>query len=590
MAVTFLESGTDATQDFSFYTSTAGLVTSDTAQQNTGPRAIKCDSGAGDGVSVRKSGVVSNAGTRISFYIRLTDLPTGTCSIMAVSDPVASVAPYRVRVTSAGVLQLWTESAQLGSNGSTLSAGVWYRISFAYIITSTTVNEARVFLDGNLDISVSNGVLDSTDAVLAMWGRLTSGVGNNHIAHIDDVYVDDSSALTDPGNIRVTAKLPATENTNNFDTALGNARGATDYNNVNERPLSETNGWRHAATSDVQENYGLQSASVGDFDLTGATLVARMAWLWGDRGNLILCTHRASVASGTTNPTTTFTVTIPASTATGDSLFCQVTSRDHTAVDAYPTVVDTDSGGNTWLKIGESTDRKATLWWKRATSATASKVITVAGCIGSCSGGVSVYQNAATSVTPYTNIVVEDNASGNETHAGFTPTYLGSAICLGVFNTANDNAVISESTVNFGVMAKGWEKLSTGGLDSACTHAFLDGTETPGGTGAITWAQTDGTTKSITWAVRPEDVGATADIMDNGTETALLLTTTPSLFTKITDSASYPSNAAGIGMRSSGASSDTSLYECGTLIAFILAAVGAIGPLAMHSYRQRRVL
>jgi hypothetical protein len=56
--------------------------------------------------------------------------------------------------------------------------------------------------------------------------------------------------------------------------------------------------------------------------------------------------------------------------------------------------------------------------------------------------------------------------------------------------------------------------------------------------------------------------------MDNGTESAITLTGTPALYTKITDSATYPTNAAGIGMRSTGAAVDTFLYEAGTLIAY----------------------
>jgi len=55
--------------------------------------------------------------------------------------------------------------------------------------------------------------------------------------------------------------------------------------------------------------------------------------------------------------------------------------------------------------------------------------------------------------------------------------------------------------------------------------------------------------------------------MDNGSESAITLTTAPALYTLLTASASYPSNAAGIGIRSS-TTANTFLYECGTLIAY----------------------
>ena len=57
-------------------------------------------------------------------------------------------------------------------------------------------------------------------------------------------------------------------------------------------------------------------------------------------------------------------------------------------------------------------------------------------------------------------------------------------------------------------------------------------------------------------------------IMVNGTETSIVLTTSNALYTKCVDSASYPSNAAAIGMRSSGTTADTYMYECGVLVAY----------------------
>lgn len=57
-------------------------------------------------------------------------------------------------------------------------------------------------------------------------------------------------------------------------------------------------------------------------------------------------------------------------------------------------------------------------------------------------------------------------------------------------------------------------------------------------------------------------------IMVNGTETSVALTTSNALYSQITDSASYPSNAAGIGMRSNGTTADTYLYECGVIVAY----------------------
>lgn len=70
------------------------------------------------------------------------------------------------------------------------------------------------------------------------------------------------------------------------------------------------------------------------------------------------------------------------------------------------------------------------------------------------------------------------------------------------------------------------------------------------------------------WAKETAVLG-TPKIMDNGTETGITLTTSPALYTVTTTSASYPSNAAGIGMRSAATAAGTFLYECGTVIAYM---------------------
>lgn len=201
------------------------------------------------------------------------------------------------------------------------------------------------------------------------------------------------------------------------------------------------------------------------------------------------------------NPTTGFTVVIDAAVAANDLLFLALTSRDSTGAGTLA-VTDNDTGGNAWAKIGNSTDHKATLWYKRATSATAGKTVTVANAVGSSTGVLKAFSGAATGATPYTNIVVETNASADETHAGFTPTNANSMVCASVHNYANDNAVTSLSFATLGATTM-TEKLSTGGSDCATAfgHAIQSGG--PTATGNLTWAQTDGTTYSIVWAVSP---------------------------------------------------------------------------------------
>src|SRR3990167_10767309 len=126
MATIFMESGTDATQGFQFWTSaTATAVTSDSAVANTGPRSIKYDSG-GSGTVARtnKGSVLADAGRRISFYIRFTNLPASTVPIYH-EPPPAGTNHFKLKITSGGVLQLFDaqstgSNVQIGSEGTTL--------------------------------------------------------------------------------------------------------------------------------------------------------------------------------------------------------------------------------------------------------------------------------------------------------------------------------------------------------------------------------------------------------------------------------------------------------------------------------------
>lgn len=180
-------------------------------------------------------------------------------------------------------------------------------------------------------------------------------------------------------------------------------------------------------------------------------------WLMGS------VSHNASaIPAG--NPTTSFTVTIPAGVLTDDVLFLIVA---HKAAGVPSSVTDNDAGGNTWTNItaASSGSTNLSLWWKRATSGTASKTVTVSGLTNCGAGVLSAYSGALVSGTPYENVGGEANASGDEANAGTTPTADGSEVCLAVGNLSNDLAVTSPSTTDPGALNIRGEKLSTGGTD-----------------------------------------------------------------------------------------------------------------------------
>jgi hypothetical protein len=287
MATTFLEPGGDATFTavssngfWTGYVGSTGSVVSDITH-GTHLRAIRYASGAATFVSSPISSLAT-AGSRVSLYIYISALPTSADGFIfrAHSSSGIDQDSFSLRITSGGVLQLWSGDggtpAQIGSNGSTLSTGIWYRLSLAYTITSTTINRFELFKNGVSDISITNATLNGTSSLLWVIGKSTSDTTFDFRS--SDHYADNSTSLTDTGDIWVTAKRPnANGTTNGFTTQIG--AGGSGYGTghspqVNERPLSTTNGWSMVgAGSTVTEEYNIESKSTGDIDISNTTSI-----------------------------------------------------------------------------------------------------------------------------------------------------------------------------------------------------------------------------------------------------------------------------------------------------------------------------
>lgn len=213
--------------------------------------------------------------------------------------------------------------------------------------------------------------------------------------------------------------------------------------------------------------------------------------------------HRASAVQAGTTSTTTDTITIPASIATDDDCYVFVTSRDHISTDLFVTVVDDDITGNLWAKLGNSTDRKSQFFWKKATAATASKTITIALAQGSLASGLSCFSGAAAG-DPTTDIVIENNTSGSEVHAAFTPTNADSMVVFNIANSANDNSVTVAAAATLGSFEPElYQILNTGGSDCASWTSAVLSAGGPTDTGGFTWTQTGAVTRTLTFAIKP---------------------------------------------------------------------------------------
>lgn len=312
MAVTFLEPGGDATFNVAtkanggFWGSIIGspAVATDFVHGNH-VKSLSYAPGSNNTVTAGQAtveNVLSDSGSRFSIYTYFNALPA-TNALMFVA-----VGSFNVRINSSGVLGLYDTSAnQIGTNGPTLTTGKWYRISLAYTITSTTVNRFELFVDGISGISVTNATLTSI-------GATTLQIGNQNFSSLDmrtsDHYIDNSSSLVDTGNIWVTAKRPnANGTTNGFTTQIGS--GGSGYGSghspqVNERALSTTNGWSMVgAGSAITEEYSIEGKSVGDVNITFASIIDYLGWVYASS----LLSETAQIIVGGVNSNISLTST-----------------------------------------------------------------------------------------------------------------------------------------------------------------------------------------------------------------------------------------------------------------------------------------
>jgi hypothetical protein len=254
-------------------------------------------------------GVLADAGNRISVYIYISVLPNADSPLLQVQTS-AGTPVVTLGTTSTGILRLWNSAAggtQLGGDGPTLATGTWYRLTLAYTLTSTTVNRFEVFVDAVSKISKTNATLTRVGA-----SQLAITTNNNATQDFrsSDHYIDDSTALTDPGNIWVTAKRPnANGTTNGFTTQIGS--GGSGYGSghspqVNERALSKVNGWSMVgAGSAITEEYSIENQATGDINITGATIIDYMGWVSADS----LANETASIVVGGTSSNISLTST-----------------------------------------------------------------------------------------------------------------------------------------------------------------------------------------------------------------------------------------------------------------------------------------
>ncbi len=276
MTILFVDTP-DATQGQEFWTTVTGTVIYDaTTPRKSGLSSWKCGDSGSNQINFLDTGDLGSNVGRASVYFHFLDLPQSTVTLLRVKPDSGGSSRIEVRITSAGVLQLFdTSSIQVGSNGSTLSADTDYRIALVLDDGSPT-QAIKVFLDEVEDISAT-GVDDGAGGLSFLDIGWIDAPGSNRFVNVSHIYVDDVTDLSDPGDIRVTSKLPLNSGgTTDWDTATGTGE-------VDDRPIVEGTGHEHTGSDDVIESSDIQEAATGDVNISGDDVVGHVGWVWAKR-------------------------------------------------------------------------------------------------------------------------------------------------------------------------------------------------------------------------------------------------------------------------------------------------------------------
>lgn len=283
--VRWIETGGDATQGTEFWASKSGAITRDTTQFVDGASSIKLSTSSPAATASMTSGgaTLADAGSRISFWFRISGNPTNTNTIFAANTAGATNVGA-LQLTTAGKINNTPPGAVAVLGSKVLSANTWYHMTYAYHVTDSTHFTFKVWINGILDSTVNSGTLANTVSDRFLVSNISTN-GTNYNIWIDSVVIDNGSDTDGfPGALHVTFKRPnANGGTNSFDTTVSTTNSGYGTGNsiyINEIPVS-TGGERkivnNSATGD--ENFAIEGRSVGEHDLTSDILFGFVSWM-----------------------------------------------------------------------------------------------------------------------------------------------------------------------------------------------------------------------------------------------------------------------------------------------------------------------
>lgn len=210
----------------------------------------------------------SSTETFIRVYINFASLPTGgQCEIIGIWDSVSVARRAYIGLSTAGKLQLFDNSVQIGSDSATLSTGTWYRVEIRVIGGTGTAT-----LDGRLD---GSSFASSTSATVSNFDALYFGApnaANSFDGFWDDIAINDTSGSDQnswAGSGKVIVLTPnASGDANSFATRTGGTAGASNnYTRVDEVAPNDATDFNGSSTLNEEDLFNMSDSGIASSDV-----------------------------------------------------------------------------------------------------------------------------------------------------------------------------------------------------------------------------------------------------------------------------------------------------------------------------------
>jgi hypothetical protein len=227
------------------------------AAARTGTHGLRINPGVASQSSVDKRYQLDNSGNDcfIRYYLRIVTSVNTQSVLLATFVGVA--ISYQIRINTNNTLELWNDTAIIGSASAALTANVWYRIE-AGLIAATDVVTA--YIDG---VSFASGTVSAGDDQPGFMRLGLHTINATGEVHFDDVAVNNQTgsaqtSLPGEGNQRVF--MPNA--TGDIRTSSsGGADSGNGWDQVNDKPVNDATDYEIFDVNAEELDVNIEAAS-----------------------------------------------------------------------------------------------------------------------------------------------------------------------------------------------------------------------------------------------------------------------------------------------------------------------------------------